>query len=149
MKKVKIGIAGCLGRMGRELIQTIHSSSNTEFVGGYEHHKNSNIGKSFKDILGITSKYDVESSHKDIFERAEVIIDFSHPNATAKNIKSALDYHTPLIIGTTGLSDKIFSLIKKKLKKSTYSSIIQYEHWSKSFNKYSKKYFKKVEFRKL
>ena len=37
MAKIKIGIAGCLGRMGQELIKQILNDKKFIFVGGFEH----------------------------------------------------------------------------------------------------------------
>ena len=53
MNRLKIGLAGCLGRMGKELIKAIHNDSDTEFVGGFEHPDNADVGKTFEQILGL------------------------------------------------------------------------------------------------
>ena len=37
MAKIKVGIAGCLGRMGQELIKQILNNKNLIFIGGFEH----------------------------------------------------------------------------------------------------------------
>ena len=39
MAKIKVGIAGCLGRMGQELTKKILDDKNFIFVGGFEHKK--------------------------------------------------------------------------------------------------------------
>ena len=36
MNNFKIGIAGCLGRMGKELVCSIFQNKQTTFVGGFE-----------------------------------------------------------------------------------------------------------------
>ena len=45
MAKIKVGIAGCLGRMGQELTKQILEDNNFIFVGGFEHRSHQNIGK--------------------------------------------------------------------------------------------------------
>ena len=37
MAKIKVGIAGCLGRMGQELMKQILEDKNFLFIGGFEH----------------------------------------------------------------------------------------------------------------
>ena len=50
MKKIKIGIAGCMGRMGADLAKEIINNSLTEFVGGFEHPEHKEINKSIGEI---------------------------------------------------------------------------------------------------
>ena len=48
MAKIKIAVAGCLGRMGQELSKQIINNNKLEFVGGFEHKKHKDINKQFK-----------------------------------------------------------------------------------------------------
>ena len=43
MAKIKVGIAGCLGRMGQELTKKILEDKNFIFVGGFEHRAHKKI----------------------------------------------------------------------------------------------------------
>ena len=45
MAKIKIAVAGCLGRMGQELTKQILDNKQLEFVGGFEHKKHKHINK--------------------------------------------------------------------------------------------------------
>ena len=45
MPKVKIAVAGCLGRMGQEIISQILSNKKLSFVGGFEHKLHPMINK--------------------------------------------------------------------------------------------------------
>ena len=62
MDKIKVGIAGCLGRMGQELVKATTKDKRIKFVGGYDL-KNS------------------KTHSNDIFQGANIIIDFSSPAA--------------------------------------------------------------------
>ena len=55
MAKIKVGIAGCLGRMGQELIKQILNDKNFIFVGGFEHKSHPKIGKKMSDVTDINS----------------------------------------------------------------------------------------------
>jgi len=98
MDKIKVGIAGCLGRMGQELVKATTKDKRIKFVGGYDL-KNS------------------KTHSNDIFKKANVIIDFSSPAAIKGNVSLALSYKTGLVVGTTGLNHKETILLKKASKK--------------------------------
>ena len=51
MAKINIAVAGCLGRMGKELSKQIIDNNKLEFVGGFEHKKHKDINKQFKNVL--------------------------------------------------------------------------------------------------
>ena len=45
MELINIGIAGCLGRMGRELVKKSIEDFRIRFAGGFEHPEHSLINK--------------------------------------------------------------------------------------------------------
>jgi len=98
MSNIKVGISGCLGRMGQELVNQSKKDKRINYVGGYDI-KNTN-----KDII-------------EIFNTADVVIDFSSPLAIKKNIDLAISNKTALVIGTTGLNEKYIKQLKKASKK--------------------------------
>ena len=51
MNNFKIGIAGCLGRMGKELVISILQNKQTTFVGGFENKNHSQVGEKFSKIF--------------------------------------------------------------------------------------------------
>ena len=57
MAKIKIAVAGCLGRMGQEISKQILQNKNLEFVGGFEHKKHKDINLSLIHISEPTSPY--------------------------------------------------------------------------------------------
>ena len=57
MAKIKIAVAGCLGRMGQELSKQITNNNKLEFVGGFEHKKHKDINKKFKDDLDMAQDF--------------------------------------------------------------------------------------------
>ena len=117
MAKIKVGIAGCLGRMGQELTKQILEDKNFIFVGGFEHSSNKNIGKKINDVTNIQSGEIVTNDANSIFKIADVVIDFTTPQSTLSNVKIASTTKTALVVGTTGITkaqkNKIKSLSKK------------------------------------
>ncbi len=98
MTKIKIAISGCLGRMGQELVNKASNSKQINFVGGFDINND-------KDFIN------------KIFKTADVVIDFSSPQAIKNNLRLASFHKTGIVIGTTGLKQKEFNLIKTASKK--------------------------------
>ena len=118
MAKIKVGIAGCLGRMGQELIKQILNDKNFIFVGGFEHKAHPKIGKKMSDVTDINSSSLITSNALSIFKKANVVIDFTTPQSTLSNVKLASTTKTALVIGTTGISNAQKTKIKTLSKKA-------------------------------
>jgi len=118
MAKVKVGIAGCLGRMGQELVRQILSDKNFTFVGGFEHKSHPKIGKKINLIIDVNSKVIVTNNAESVFKLADVVIDFTTPHSTLSNAKIASITKTALVIGTTGINNTQKNKIKIFSKKT-------------------------------
>ena len=117
MAKIKVGIAGCLGRMGQELTKKILEDKNFIFVGGFEHKAHQKIGKKISDVTNIQSEELVTNNARSIFKKADVVIDFTTPQSTLSNVKIASTTKTALVIGTTGITKAQKNKIKSFSKK--------------------------------
>lgn len=118
MAKIKVGVAGCLGRMGLGLIRQIINDKNLDFIGGFEHKEHSKIGKKINEVTDIKSNQVITNNAKDIFNKADVVIDFTTPQSTLLNAKTACTTKTALVIGTTGLTGAQKNKIKNFSKKA-------------------------------
>jgi len=107
MKKIKLSITGCLGRMGRQLIRSSKNEKNFRLVSITE---NRIVNKK---ISGLKPKLNSES----VFKNTNVIIDFTIPKCTLEVLKIAYKLKKRVVIGTTGFSRKEENLIKKYSKK--------------------------------
>ena len=124
MAKIKVGIAGCLGRMGQELTKKILEDKNLIFVGGFEHKAHQKIGKKISDVTNIQSGEIVTNNARSIFKKADVVIDFTTPQSTLSNVKIASTTKTALVIGTTGITKAQKNKIKSFSKKNPYPYVI-------------------------
>ena len=102
---VKIGIFGCSGRMGRNLLKEVLETEGCILSGGLEHSKSSFLGVDIgeligQDKIGIAVNDDIEN----FVGESDVIIDFSNPSATLNLAEVAARQKTALVIGTTGFS---------------------------------------------
>ena len=107
MKKIKIAISGCMGRMGQELIKSAKSKKDFKIVSLTENKKVN------KKILGIIPQLNSVSA----FKKVNVIIDFTIPKCTLEILKFAVKQKKKVVIGTTGFTKKEENLIKKFSKK--------------------------------
>jgi 4-hydroxy-tetrahydrodipicolinate reductase len=117
MAKIKIGIAGCLGRMGQEIIKQILEDKNCIFIGGFEHKSHPKIGKKFNEASSIKSNNIITNNANSIFKIADVVIDFTTPQSTLRSAKIASISKTALVIGTTGMNNSHKIKIKSFSKK--------------------------------
>ena len=104
---MKVGIVGCMGRMGQLLVRNVIAHQETELSGGIDRPDSKDIGKDLGVIVGApeTGVF-VSNDASDLFMSSDVIIDFTTPAATVKHAALARDTDTSLVIGTTGLSDE-------------------------------------------
>jgi 4-hydroxy-tetrahydrodipicolinate reductase len=107
MNIIKLGITGCIGRMGKQLIKSSKNNKNFKIVTLTE---NKIINKK---INGIKLELNTEKA----FKKTDVIIDFTIPNCTLDMLKIASKLKKKVVIGTTGFNQKEEQLIKKYSKK--------------------------------
>ena len=107
MKKIRLAISGCMGRMGDQLIKSSKNNKNFKLAALTE---NKAISKK---IAGIELDINTEQA----FKKTDVIIDFTVPNCTLDILKIAVKLKKKVVIGTTGFTQKEETLIKKLSKK--------------------------------
>ena len=107
MKKIKLSITGCMGRMGQQLIKSSKSNKHFKLVSLTE---NKIINKRISGIK--PSLNNIES-----FKNTNVIIDFTIPKCTLEILRIASKLKKKVVIGTTGFSRRDENLIKKYSKK--------------------------------
>jgi 4-hydroxy-tetrahydrodipicolinate reductase len=107
MKKIKLSITGCLGRMGKQLIKSSNISKKFRLVSITEN-------KLFvKKVFGLK----LQLNSKEAFKNVDIIIDFTTPKCTLEILKIASKLKKRVVIGTTGFSKKQEDIIKKYSKK--------------------------------
>ena len=107
MKKINLAISGCLGRMGRQLIESSKKNKDFKLVTLTE---NKLINKKFNKIRP-------ELNSIEAFQKADVIIDFTIPSCTLQILKIASKLKKKIVIGTTGFNKNQENQIRKYSKK--------------------------------
>jgi len=96
---LKVGVVGCLGRMGQAIVSALALADGVEFVAGSEVSTHTGVGVCMPGTKGI-----VAASAKPVFDAADVVIDFTPPGNTSAHAILAAETKTALVVGTTGFS---------------------------------------------
>ncbi|WP_411821679.1 4-hydroxy-tetrahydrodipicolinate reductase [Leptospira sp. 'Mane'] len=106
MSKIKVGLIGANGRMGRAIIQVLTASGKSQLSaavvkeGSVYTDFDSGIHSGIKET-GISFSSDLEAA----CEQSDILIDFSTHTGFSKNLSIAVSKKKPIVIGTTGLND--------------------------------------------
>jgi len=109
VKKIKLAISGCMGRMGQQIIKSSKKDKKLQLTVLTE---NKIIKKKLNGI-----KPDL--NNEQAFKKADIIIDFTVPKCTLEILKIATKLKKKVVIGTTGFTKKEEALIKNYSKKIT------------------------------
>ncbi len=107
MKRINLGISGCMGRMGQQLIKSSKKNKNFKLVALTE---NRLVNKKFN---GIKPEFNSDKA----FKKTDIIIDFTIPSCTLEILKIAAKLKKKVVIGTTGFTKVEEDKIKKYSKK--------------------------------
>ncbi len=107
MKKINLGISGCMGRMGQQLIRS--SKSNNDF--------NLKVLTEYTTMNKKINGIKLELNSEDAFKKTDIIIDFTIPKCTLEVLKIASKLKKRVVIGTTGFNRTQENQIRKYSKK--------------------------------
>ena len=107
MKKIKLGISGCMGRMGQQLIKSLKKNKKFKLVALTE---NRLVNRKFNGIK-------LELNSEKAFKKTDIIIDFTIPDCTLEILKIASKLKKKVVIGTTGFNRNQENQIKNFSKK--------------------------------
>ncbi len=107
MKKIKLAVTGCMGRMGQQIIKSAKLSKDFKLTTLTE---NKLTQKKFSGLK-------IDLNTEQAFRKIDLIIDFTTPKCTFQVLKIASKLKKRVVIGTTGFSKKEEVLIKNYSKK--------------------------------
>ena len=102
---INISVCGAAGRMGQRVIATIKDTEGAQLAGALERHANPLLGQDAGLIagcgpMGITISDDLNS----VIEACDVLIDFSAPKVSLKNLEACGLKKKAMVIGSTGFT---------------------------------------------
>jgi 4-hydroxy-tetrahydrodipicolinate reductase len=101
---IKLAISGCLGKMGSRIRELAFADKDFAIVTLLEKQGQVGLGADICDIK-------IESDPKEI-RKADILIEFTSPEATMEHLEVCLKYKKAMVIGTTGLSEEQKTKIK-------------------------------------
>lgn len=113
---VPVVIVGARGRMGQALIQTVMSSDDLTLAGAVDRSGGPGKGQDAGKLAGMPEAGVVVTDELSP-RRGNVVIDFSLPEATIKNINRCVDAETPLVLGTTGVGPEAIETLKQAARR--------------------------------
>ncbi|WP_317619004.1 4-hydroxy-tetrahydrodipicolinate reductase [Anaplasma capra] len=102
---MKIGIVGCLGRMGRLLVQEVARTDGVELSGGVVRKGSDLVGADMGEVFGCGHGAKITDSKEFLFDFSDVVIDFSSPECMLECVSIASKKCVPLVSGTTGIDE--------------------------------------------
>ncbi|WP_341808900.1 4-hydroxy-tetrahydrodipicolinate reductase [Wolbachia endosymbiont (group E) of Neria commutata] len=100
--KIRIGVIGCLGKMGRTIINELITNDKVEIASvAARTHIGSDIGFILSCNSGIGVK--ITNSINDVFKSSDVVIDFTTKECMLECLIAAAQFKKPLVSGTTGI----------------------------------------------
>lgn len=111
---LKLAVTGATGRMGQTLIQDILSRSDCELKGAILRKEHPLVGQAVS-LYFNNQNVDIlfEDDILSAFQKADLIIDFTRPEATHVYLEAAVTLKKPILIGTTGLSTEDHHQLKQ------------------------------------
>lgn len=94
MSDIQVGVFGVSGRMGSEVVRAVGRSDGMTVVGG------SDLGEPREQV-----------------ERAQVVVDFTHPDAVMDNIEWCVERGINMVIGTTGFTPERLDTVRDLVAK--------------------------------
>ncbi len=94
---INVAVIGAKGRMGAETVKAIAAATDLQLVAQID------LGDSLEHLA--TSG-------------AQVVVDFTHPDAVMKNLEFAINNGIHVVVGTTGFDDAKLNLVKGWLEKN-------------------------------
>lgn len=100
---IRVGVLGAQGRMGSEVVRAVTAADGMEVVAALD------LGDSLDALLS---------------SKAEVVVDFTHPDAVMENVKFLVNNDIHGVVGTTGFDDARLAEIRTWLASSKSGVIV-------------------------
>ena len=114
MTAYRVGITGCLGRMGAMLARAVTESPDCELAGGTVRNEHPKVGEDLGAVLGLGHlDAPITDDPLALFADADAVIDFTTPELAVKHAELAAQSKVVLVLGTTGLDEPAREMIRR------------------------------------
>jgi 4-hydroxy-tetrahydrodipicolinate reductase len=111
---IRVIINGACGRMGRLIIRGVSEQADMEIVGAIEFPEHPQIGSDAGVVAGIGEiGVAVTGNLEDVLESADVVIEFSKPEATLQHLREVVNADKAMVIATTGFEPDELATVRE------------------------------------
>ncbi|MGP5647754.1 4-hydroxy-tetrahydrodipicolinate reductase [Psychrobacter celer] len=115
---IKVGVIGAGGRMGRMLIEAVQNNPKTILNAAIERQGSSLVGVDAGEVAAIGRlEVQIVDELEAVINDIDVLIDFSLPDATEKNMQVCAEHNVAMVIGTTGFNEAQEQVLAKASEK--------------------------------
>ena len=119
-KSINVGVIGAGGRMGRMLIEAVQNNPQTTLKAAIERQGSSLVGADAGEVAAIGHlNVQIVDDLAAVINDIDVLIDFSLPDATEKNMQVCAEHNVAMVIGTTGFNEQQEQVLAKASEKIT------------------------------
>lgn len=119
-KSINVGVIGAGGRMGRMLIEAVQNNPQTVLKAAIERQGSSLVGADAGEVAAIGHlNVQIVDDLAAVINDIDVLIDFSLPDATEKNMQVCAEHNVAMVIGTTGFNEQQEQVLAKASEKIT------------------------------
>lgn len=101
---LKVVIAGCSGRMGHVLLEGVFADADLALHAALDRADSPQIGRDAGEQFGKTSGVKISHDINSAVQGADVLIDFTRPEASLQYLAACRQAKVKMVIGTTGFS---------------------------------------------
>lgn len=102
---INVGVIGAGGRMGRMLVEAVQDNPQTTLSAAIERQGSSLVGADAGEVAAIGRlEVQIVDDLQAVINDIDVLIDFSLPDATEKNMQICAEHNVAMVIGTTGFN---------------------------------------------
>src|SRR4051794_11611499 len=112
MSKTKIVIAGVTGRMGNALLEGIFADAELQLHAALDRVDSLQIGRDAGEQFGKNTGVKITGDIEAALKNADVLIDFTRPEATLQYLEACKRVQVKHVIGTTGFTAEQKTLIE-------------------------------------
>ena len=124
MGNIRVAVSGALGRMGREVCQTVLQEADLKLVDSFD---SQGAGEDIGSVLGMekTGIHVRKLTPQSLQEQGpQVLVDFTTPMSVMENIEIALQVGVRPVVGTTGITGVDLERIREMVKTSGIGAFI-------------------------
>ncbi|MGP9517969.1 4-hydroxy-tetrahydrodipicolinate reductase [Psychrobacter sp. AOP7-C1-14] len=119
-KSINVGVIGAGGRMGRMLIEAVQNNPQTTLKAAIERQGSSLVGADAGEVAAIGHlNVKIVDDLAAVINNIDVLIDFSLPDATEKNMQVCAENNVAMVIGTTGFNEQQERVLAKASEQIT------------------------------